>query len=178
MKKFCTAVVLAAGRGSRMGTALAKQYLTLGDKPVVVYSLEAFQASPVIDEIILITDKDHIEYCWEKLVHPYGITKVTAVAPGGKERYESVWKALCLLCGKNSRNEAGASAGDGYVFIHDGARPFITEDIICLLYTSDAADDGESGIRTHAPFRTNGFQDRLVMTTSISLQTCFSILQG
>lgn len=83
-----------------MGTAVAKQYLTLGDKPVVVYSLEAFQASPVIDEIILITDKDHIEYCWEKLVHPYGITKVTAVAPGGKERYESVWKALCLLCGK------------------------------------------------------------------------------
>lgn len=134
MKKFCTAVVLAAGRGSRMGTALAKQYLTLGDKPVVVYSLEAFQASPVIDEIILITDKDHIEYCWEKLVHPYGITKVTAVAPGGKERYESVWKALCLLCGKNSRNEAGASAGDGYVFIHDGARPFITEDIIERVY--------------------------------------------
>ena len=39
MKKFCTAVVLAAGRGSRMGTAVAKQYLTLGDKPVVVYSL-------------------------------------------------------------------------------------------------------------------------------------------
>ena len=134
MKKFCTAVVLAAGRGSRMGTAVAKQYLTLGDKPVVVYSLEAFQASPVIDEIILITDKDHIEYCWEKLVHPYGITKVTAVAPGGKERYESVWKALCLLCGKNSRNEAGASAGDGYVFIHDGARPFITEDIIERVY--------------------------------------------
>lgn len=69
-----------------------------------------------------------------KLVHPYGITKVTAVAPGGKERYESVWKALCLLCGKNSRNEAGASAGDGYVFIHDGARPFITEDIIERVY--------------------------------------------
>ena len=100
----------------------------------MVYSLEAFQASPVIDEIILITDQDHIEYCWEKLVHPYGITKVTAVAPGGKERYESVWKALCLLCGKNSRNEAGASAGDGYVFIHDGARPFITEDIIERVY--------------------------------------------
>ena len=68
------------------------------------------------------------------MVHPYGITKVTAVAPGGKERYESVWKALCLLCGKNSRNEAGASAGDGYVFIHDGARPFITEDIIERVY--------------------------------------------
>ena len=50
-----------------MGTAVAKQYLTLGDKPVVVYSLEAFQASPVIDEIILITDKDHIEYCVGKI---------------------------------------------------------------------------------------------------------------
>ena len=84
--------------------------------------------------LFLLLIKTILNIAGKKLVHPYGITKVTAVAPGGKERYESVWKALCLLCGKNSRNEAGASAGDGYVFIHDGARPFITEDIIERVY--------------------------------------------
>lgn len=134
MKKFCTAVVLAAGKGSRMGTAVAKQYLTLGEKPVAAYALEAFQASPVIDEILLITDPAHIEYGWEELIRPYEITKAAAVAPGGKERYESVWNALRLLYERNSQDEAGNSARDGYVFIHDGARPFLTDDIVQRAY--------------------------------------------
>ena len=134
MKKFCTAVVLAAGKGSRMGSTVAKQYLTLGDKPIAAYALEAFQASPVIDEILLITDPAHMEYGWEKLIYPYGITKAAAVSPGGRERYESVWNALNLLYERNSRDEAGNWAREGYVFIHDGARPFLTEDLIQRAY--------------------------------------------
>lgn len=134
MKKFCTAVVLAAGKGSRMGTAVAKQYLTLGDKPIAAYALEAFQASSVIDEILLITDPSHIEYGWEELIRPYGITKAAAVSPGGRERYESVWNALRLLYERNSQDEAGNLAREGYVFIHDGARPFLTDDIILRAY--------------------------------------------
>ena len=134
MKKFCTAVVLAAGKGSRMGTAVAKQYLTLGEKPIAAYALEAFQASPVIDEILLITDPAHIEYGWEELIRPYGITKAAAVRPGGRERYESVWNALNLLYERNSQDEAGNLAREGYVFIHDGARPFLTDDMIQRAY--------------------------------------------
>ncbi len=134
MKKFCTAVVLAAGKGSRMGTAVAKQYLTLGDKPIAAYALETFQASPVIDEILLITDPAHIEYGWEELIGSYGITKAAAVSPGGRERYESVWNALRLLHERNSRDEAGNLAREGYVFIHDGARPFLTDDMIRRAY--------------------------------------------
>lgn len=134
MKKFCTAVVLAAGKGSRMGTAVAKQYLTLGDKPIAAYALEAFQASPVIDEILLITDPAHIEYGWEELIRPYGITKAAAVSPGGRERYESVWNALRLLYERNSQDAAGNLAREGYVFIHDGARPFLTDDMILRAY--------------------------------------------
>ena len=121
MKEHCTAVVLAAGRGTRMGTQTAKQYLELQGKPILVYALEVFGQSAVVDDILLMTDKDHVEYCKKEICEKYGIKKVSAVAPGGKERYESVWKALCIL------KERGQS---GFVMIHDGARPFVTEEIL------------------------------------------------
>ena len=54
-KKYCTAIVLAGGSGKRMGSKVHKQYLLLGGKPVLVYSLEVFQDSDYIDEIILVT---------------------------------------------------------------------------------------------------------------------------
>ena len=125
MKEHCTAIVLAAGRGRRMGTKTAKQYLELQGKPVLAYALEVFEQSSVIDDILLITSEDHIDYCKKEICEKYGIKKVSAVAPGGKERYESVWKALCIL------KERGQS---GYVMIHDGARPFLTEDILERVY--------------------------------------------
>ena len=125
MKEHCTAIVLAAGRGRRMGTETAKQYLELQGKPVLAYALEVFEQSSVIDDILLITGEDHIDYCKKEICEKYGIKKVSAVAPGGKERYESVWKALCIL------KERGQS---GYVMIHDGARPFLTEDILERVY--------------------------------------------
>lgn len=125
MKEHCTAVVLAAGRGRRMGIKTAKQYLELQGKPVLAYALEAFEQSSVIDDILLITGEDHIDYCKKEICEKYGIKKVSAVAPGGKERYESVWKALCIL---KERGQAG------YVMIHDGARPFLTEDILERVY--------------------------------------------
>ncbi len=125
MKEHCTAIVLAAGRGRRMGTKTAKQYLELQGKPVLAYALEVFEQSSVIDDILLITGEDHIDYCKKEICEKYGIKKVSAVAPGGKERYESVWKALCIL---KERGQAG------YVMIHDGARPFLTEDILERVY--------------------------------------------
>ena len=125
MKEHCTAIVLAAGRGRRMGTKTAKQYLELQGKPVLAYALEVFEQSSVIDDIVLITSEDHIDYCKKEICEKYGIKKVSAVAPGGKERYESVWEALCIL------KERGQS---GYVMIHDGARPFLTEDILERVY--------------------------------------------
>ena len=125
MKEHCTAIVLAAGRGRRMGTKTAKQYLELQGKPVLAYALEVFEQSSVIDDILLITSEDHIDYCEKEICEKYGIKKVSAVSPGGKERYESVWKALCIL------KERGQS---GYVMIHDGARPFLTEDILERVY--------------------------------------------
>ena len=130
MKEHCTAVILAAGRGTRMGTQTAKQYLELQGKPILAYALEIFEQSAVVDDILLMTDKEHVEYCKKEICEKYGIKKVSAVAPGGKERYESVYKALREI------------EPEGYVFIHDGARPFVDEPIIdCLLYTSPSPRD-------------------------------------
>ena len=135
-KKYCSAIVLAAGKGSRMGTETAKQYLELGGRPMVVYGLEAFQNSPLIDEIIFITDKEHLEYCKREIVQAYGLFKVSYVGVGGSERYESVWKALGVLTGFGGwePEKVWESRQNGYVFIHDGARPFATPEMIGRAY--------------------------------------------
>lgn len=125
-KEHCTAVVLAGGRGKRMGSAVAKQYLLIREKPVLYYSLKALEDSELIDEVILVVGKGQIAYCREEIVSKYGFQKVHAVVEGGAERYHSVWAALRVL---KEEQRTG-----GYVFIHDGARPFITEEILQRAY--------------------------------------------
>lgn len=122
MKKHCTAIVLATGRGKRMGTKIHKQYLLLSEKPVLYYSLKTFQDSKVIDEILLVTGVGEEEYCRREIVEKYEITKVSKILAGGAERYNSVWNAL------------QETDGDGYVFIHDGARPFVDAETIERVY--------------------------------------------
>lgn len=114
----CTAIVLAAGQGKRMQTSVQKQFLQLGEYPVLYYSLKAFQDSAEVTDIILVTGAQEIEYCQEMFVRKYHIDKVSEVVAGGKERYDSVYQGL------------SACKGTDYVLIHDGARPFVTEDII------------------------------------------------
>ncbi|MBC5690119.1 2-C-methyl-D-erythritol 4-phosphate cytidylyltransferase [Mediterraneibacter sp. NSJ-55] len=126
-KKYCTAIVLAAGQGRRMGTEVHKQYLLLGGRPVLYYSLHTFEASPLIDEIILVTGEGEEQYCKEEIVEKYGISKVKAILAGGAERYHSVWNGLCRM------------QKDGYVFVHDGARPFVDKDMIARAYEAVCA---------------------------------------
>lgn len=118
MSKKNVAIVLSAGRGKRMNSAVQKQYLLIKGKPVICYSLQAFQDCPFIDEIILVTGKDDIEYCRKDIVEKYGFTKVTVITPGGAERYISVYHGLQQI------------KEDGYVFIHDGARPFVDQQML------------------------------------------------
>ena len=110
------AIVLSAGTGSRMKSDIPKQYLPLIEKPVIYYSLMAFQNSPV-DEIILVSGANDIEYCRKEIVERYGLSKVTRIVAGGKERYDSVYEGLCATDAE-------------YVLIHDGARPVLTSDLI------------------------------------------------
>lgn len=112
------AIILAAGQGKRMNSSVPKQYLLLRDRPVLFYALDAFQKSDVIDEIILVTGHDQIDYCKNEIVDKYGFSKVTNVIQGGAERY------LSVLCGIK------AVKGADNIFVHDGARPFVTLDMI------------------------------------------------
>lgn len=111
------AIILAAGQGKRMNSSLQKQFILLQGYPVLYYSLKTFQES-CIDEIILVTGQGEEAFCKTEMVDKYQFTKVTKIVAGGKERYHSVYQGL------SSIDHAD------FVFIHDGARPLVTGDII------------------------------------------------
>jgi len=117
----CTAIVLAAGQGKRMNSSVPKQFLEIDKKPILYYSLEAFQNSGIIDEIILVVNEDQQEFCRQEFVQRHAMNKISAITSGGDERYLSVWNGLKLVA-------------EGYVFIHDGARPFVDDEIIERAY--------------------------------------------
>ena len=128
-RKKCTAIILAAGQGKRMGGKVQKQYLELLGHPILYYSLAAFQDSPLIDSMLLVTGAAEIPYVQQEIVEKYHFSKVRAVVEGGAERYASVWKGLQAL-----ENEMTGEEKDGYVFIHDGVRPFVHEEILSRAF--------------------------------------------
>lgn len=111
------AVLLAAGSGKRMESKTKKQYMLIGGKPVIYYSLKTFQES-FIDEIVLVVSPKDVEFCRKEIVEKYGFDKVRRIVEGGKERYHSV------AAGLNSASDFD------YVFIHDGARPMVSAEIL------------------------------------------------
>lgn len=116
-QKRHAAIVLAAGKGTRMNSDIPKQFLKLAGKPVIYYALWAFENS-FVDEIVLVTGEGQQEYCRREIVEKYGFRKISKIIVGGKERYDSVYRGLCELSGAD------------YVYIHDGARPFVTQQIL------------------------------------------------
>lgn len=120
-KERCAAIVLAAGSGKRMNSSIKKQYIEIYDRPVLYYSLAAFEKMG-IDELILVTSSDEIEYCKKQIVEKYNLKSVSSIVAGGKERYHSVYEGL------------KAVKECDYVFIHDGARPCIEQAVLmnCL----------------------------------------------
>lgn len=116
MSKF-TAIVLSGGTGKRMNSNIPKQYLMLKDKPVLAHSLLAFEKSPV-DDVVIVCGAGDEEYIIKEFVEKYGLTKVSAVCAGGAERFNSVYNGL------------KACKDTDYVLIHDGARPYVTDEII------------------------------------------------
>jgi 2-C-methyl-D-erythritol 4-phosphate cytidylyltransferase len=120
-RKKCSAIILAAGVGKRMNSRIPKQFMELGGKPVLYYALKAFQDS-FMEELVLVTGAEEIEFCKKEIVEKYGFHKVKAVVAGGKERYHSVYEGL------------KAVEDADYVFIHDGARPFVESDMLERAY--------------------------------------------
>ena len=110
------AIVVAAGRSERMG-GVEKIFATIDNKPLIAYSVDTFQRSPIIHSIVLVLTKDKVDIGLD-LVKKYNWTKVSAVCAGGTRRQDSVSEGLKRL-GKAD-----------WVMIHDGARPCVTPDII------------------------------------------------
>lgn len=114
------AIIVAAGRGTRMGTKESKQFLALQGKPIIVHTLEAFDRHPLIREIVLVTGERDVERC-RSWIGEYGITTNIKVIPGGAERQHSVYRGL-------------AEIGTPWVLVHDGVRPFVTRERISACY--------------------------------------------
>ena len=117
-----TAVVTAAGSGRRMGTPLPKQFLKIGGKTVLEKAVEPFEASEHVDEIIVVGSSEFLELC-TGLCRQF--SKFSRAVAGGKERQDSVRNALNLV-------------EDGYVFIHDGARPYVDMETIMRVLEAAA----------------------------------------
>lgn len=112
-----SAIILAAGRGKRMNSEINKQFLLINGKPLLYYSLKAFEESE-IDEIILVAGPGYLNFCREEIVEKYGFSKVVGIVEGGDERYNSVYNGLCVL------------ESVDFVLIHDSARPMITKELV------------------------------------------------
>ncbi|MFV1951017.1 MAG: 2-C-methyl-D-erythritol 4-phosphate cytidylyltransferase [Nitrospinota bacterium] len=114
-----TVLIPAAGSGRRMGGEIEKQFLILGGKPIVVHTIQRFQDSDLIDKIYLIVPENRVEYCKEEIVIKYGLSKVTEIVAGGKERQHSVYNGLKRV-----------NADTDLIMIHDSVRPFFPDRII------------------------------------------------
>lgn len=125
-------IIVAGGKSERMGANIDKAFLSLGTKPVVVYSLLAFEKCRDIDEVILVVRKDRID-ATRQAVRMFGCNKVKKIIAGGTLRQQSVINGL-----------DEASENVDVVIVHDGARPCVTSDLISQ--TINSAKQHGSGV--------------------------------
>jgi 2-C-methyl-D-erythritol 4-phosphate cytidylyltransferase len=119
-----TAIVLAAGRSTRMGGGSNKQFIELLGKPIICYSLTAFELCGAVNAVILVRRPDYAQEA-ELIVREFGFHKVVAVTDGGVERQNSVWNGL-----------EKCDPATEIVAVHDGARPLVTPALIQATITS------------------------------------------
>lgn len=110
-------IILAGGKGKRMGSTVSKQFIEIKDKPILYYTLNKFINNKNIDNIVLVLPKDEIEYCKKEVLEKYSL-KVNKIVEGGAERQDSVYNALKSI------------SDTDIVLIHDGARPIISDRVI------------------------------------------------
>ena len=149
------ALVPAAGRGLRMGGSVPKQFLSLGGEPLVIQSLQALQAAPVVGQIVLAVPPADVEYCEREIVSRKRFTKVRKVVAGGAERQDSVRHALAHI-----------PSDTEIVLIHDAVRPFVTLRMIAEVVAA-ARKEGAAIIAlpmrdTVKQVRTDGMIERTV----------------
>jgi len=111
---FVSVIIAAAGMSNRMGSKINKQFIAIDGKPILAHTIEKFEKCRYIDEIILVSKEEEIEYCRKEIVRKYKFNKVANIIRGGKERQDSIYNGILAL---NERTNI--------VLTHDGARPFI-----------------------------------------------------
>lgn len=116
-------IVVAGGKGTRMGNTVKKQYMKLKGKEVLVHTLEKFEQMEEVDEMIVVVSEEDIAFVKKDLCEKYNLYKVSKIIAGGKERQDSVRNGLHCI-----------DPSCEFVIVHDGARPFIEKETIrrCL----------------------------------------------
>jgi len=112
----CCAIIVAGGKGMRMGTERAKQFLELNGKAIIALTLDEFENNENINDIIVVIGKDEKEYLENNILKKYNYKKIIAIIEGGKERQDSVYNGLKAV-----------SENTDIVLVHDGVRPFISQ---------------------------------------------------
>jgi len=114
-------IIAAAGKGTRLGAPIPKQFLKIGGQPVIIKAMKVFDQMEEVDHIFVVVGEDYVDYCTD-LIGQYGFEKMETVAEGGELRQDSVYNALQEM----NRRKPGVE----YVLIHDAARPFISQEVI------------------------------------------------
>lgn len=112
------ALIVAGGKGKRVGRDISKQFICINNKPIIWYTINAFESCECIDGIVIVISKDDMKYFNENILKVYDFKKVLDVVEGGAERQDSVYNGLLSI------------KDCDIVLIHDGARPFVSHDII------------------------------------------------
>lgn len=112
-----SAVIVAGGKGLRMKSKTRKQYLSLAEKPVLAFTIMAFDKCEHVREIILVVPENDLDFCQKKILSLLSLNTKVQIVPGGTQRQDSVYNGLCAV-------------NESIVAIHDGVRPFIAPDLI------------------------------------------------
>lgn len=121
-------LIIAGGRGARMGQDIPKQFLNVEDKPVIVYTCEAFERHPMVDAIVVVCIEG-----WQTILATYAkqfnISKLVKIVPGGANGQESIKHGIDAIAETFDR--------DTIVLVHDGIRPLVSQDVItdCIRTT-------------------------------------------
>lgn len=143
------AIIVCSGVGKRMGANLPKQFIQIKNKPIVCYTIDKFENCEKIDEIIIVTNNDYIQFFKEDIIKKYNYKKIKYVISGGKERLNSVYNGLNCIKDKNS-----------IVLIHDGVRPFVeNNDILNIIENTKKYDACILGVKAKDTIKicNNGF---------------------
>jgi len=117
-------IIVAAGKGLRMGANIKKQYLCLQGIPILAHTVMAFDNCEDIDEIIIVLPENNKQYCQKHVINPFKFTKTIHLAQGGKTRQDSVYQGLQLA------QTLINPVKENIVIVHDGVRPFVDYNII------------------------------------------------